>query len=39
MLDDYNELRRSFGGEAINLDPTLPYGHLELFPGGGGAEK
>ncbi|WP_289055423.1 sulfatase family protein [Carboxylicivirga marina] len=39
MLDDYNELRRSFGGQAINLDPTLPYGHLELYPGGGGAEK
>jgi hypothetical protein len=39
MLDDYNEMRRSFGGKAINLDPTLPYGHLELYPGGGGAEK
>jgi hypothetical protein len=39
MLDDYNELRRSFGDKAINLDPTLPYGHLELYPGGGGAEK
>ena len=39
ILDDYNELRRSFGGQAINLDPTLPYGHLELFPGGGGAER
>ena len=39
MLDDYNELRRSFGGKAINLDPTLPYGHLELYPGGGGAEN
>ncbi|MDD7986431.1 sulfatase-like hydrolase/transferase [Lentisphaera marina] len=39
MLDRYNNLRRSFGGEAINLDPTLPYGHLELFPGGGGAEN
>jgi arylsulfatase A-like enzyme len=39
MLDAYNEKRRSFGGEAINLDPTLPYGHLELYPGGGGAEE
>ncbi|WP_445756012.1 MULTISPECIES: hypothetical protein [Bacteroidota] len=38
MLDDYNEMRRSFGGKAINLDPTLPFGHLELYPGGGGAE-
>jgi hypothetical protein len=39
MLDAYNAKRRSFGGEAINLDPTLPYGHLELYPGGGGAES
>ena len=39
MLDDYNELRRSFGGQPTNLDPTLPYGHLELYPGGGGAES
>jgi arylsulfatase A-like enzyme len=39
MLDAYNAKRRSFGGEAINLDPTLPYGHHELYPGGGGAES
>lgn len=39
MLDAYNAKRRSYGGEAINLDPTLPYGHLELYPGGGGAES
>ena len=39
ILDNYNEKRRSFGGEPINLDPTLPYGHLELYPGGGGAES
>ncbi|MEM9723818.1 MAG: hypothetical protein AAGA10_31455, partial [Bacteroidota bacterium] len=39
ILNNYNETRRSFGGQAINLDPTLPYGHLELFPGGGGAES
>ena len=39
MLDAYNAKRRSFGGEAINLDPTLPYGHLDLYPGGGGAES
>ncbi len=39
MLNGYNEMRRSFGGKAINFDPTLPYGHLEMFPGGGDAEK
>lgn len=39
MLDGYNEMRRSFGGKAVNFDPTLPYGHLEMFPGGGDAEK
>jgi len=39
MLNDYNEMRRSFGGKAVNFDPTLPYGHLEMFPGGGDAEK
>ena len=38
MLNDYNEMRRSFGGKAISEDPTLPFGHLEMFPGGGGAE-
>ena len=39
MLNGYNEMRRSFGGFAVNFDPTLPYGHLEMFPGGGDAEK
>lgn len=39
MLDGYNEMRRSFGGKAVNFDPGLPYGHLEMFPGGGDAEK
>ncbi len=39
MLNTYNEMRRSFGGKAVNFDPTLPYGHLEMFPGGGDAEK
>jgi arylsulfatase A-like enzyme len=39
MLDGYNEMRRSFGGKAVNFDPSLPYGHLEMFPGGGDAEK
>jgi hypothetical protein len=39
MLNGYNEMRRSFGGKAVNFDPTLPYGHLEMFPGGGDAEK
>ncbi|SNR78311.1 Arylsulfatase A [Lutibacter agarilyticus] len=38
ILKEYNEFRESFGGEAISYDSTLPYGHLEMVPGGGGAE-
>ena len=32
-------IKTFFWGKAINLDPTLPYGHLELFPGGGAENK
>lgn len=39
MLQGYNEMRRSFGGFAVTEDPSLPYGHLEMFPGGSDAEK
>ena len=38
MLADYTLFRESFGNEGITTDHTLPYGHLEMFPGGGGAE-
>lgn len=38
MLNDYSKWRESFGNEKITDDYTLPYGHLEMFPGGGGAE-
>lgn len=38
MLADYTAFRESFGNEGITTDHTLPYGHLEMFPGGGGAE-
>lgn len=38
MLEEYNAFRESFGNEKITDDYTLPYGHLEMFPGGGGAE-
>lgn len=38
LLQEYNEFRESFGGKAISQDHTLPFGHLEMFPGGGGAE-
>ncbi len=38
LLEDYNEFRESFGSKAISHDHTLPYGHLEMVPGGGGAE-
>jgi arylsulfatase A-like enzyme len=39
LLNKYNEFRESFGEKAISRDHTLPYGHLEMFPGGGGAEN
>jgi len=39
MLNGYNEMRRSFGGKAVKIDLTLPYGHLKMFPGGGDTEK
>lgn len=38
MLRKYSEFRESFGNEKITDDFMLPYGHLEMFPGGGGAE-
>jgi len=38
MLDDYTAMRESFGEHAIATDASLPYGQLELTPGGGGAE-
>jgi len=38
MLDEYTAMRESFGEHAIATDATLPYGQLEMVPGGGGAE-
>lgn len=38
MLEEYSLWRESFGNERVTNDYTLPYGHLEMFPGGGGAE-
>jgi arylsulfatase A-like enzyme len=38
MLDEYTKMRESFGEHAIATDHTLPYGQLEMVPGGGGAE-
>ena len=38
MLEEYTKMRESFGEHAIATDPTLPYGQLEMVPGGGGAE-
>jgi len=38
MLDEYTAMRESFGEHAIATDASLPYGKLELTPGGGGAE-
>ncbi len=39
MLDEYTKFRESFGEHAISDDPSAPYGQLEMFPGGGGAEN
>lgn len=39
LLSDYNAFRESFGASAINYDPSKPYGHLEMVPGGGPAEN
>ncbi|WP_157497726.1 sulfatase family protein [Gilvimarinus chinensis] len=39
MLDEYNSFRRSFGAKAVNDDASLPFGLLEMVPGGGGAEN
>ncbi|MCD6543490.1 MAG: sulfatase-like hydrolase/transferase, partial [Flavobacteriaceae bacterium] len=38
MLEEYTKMRESFGEHAIATDHTLPYGQLEMVPGGGGAE-
>lgn len=38
MLEEYSVWRESFGNSRITNDYTLPYGHLEMYPGGGGAE-
>jgi len=38
LLKEYSEFRESFGQKAINDDPSLPFGHLKMVPGGGGAE-
>lgn len=39
LLKEYTEFRLSFGAEQVNSDPSKPYGHLEMVPGGGSAEK
>ncbi|MCK5787446.1 MAG: sulfatase-like hydrolase/transferase [Chlamydiia bacterium] len=38
MLDEYTAMRESYGEHGIATDASLPYGQLELTPGGGGAE-
>lgn len=39
LLEEYSAWRISFGNERIASDFRLPYGHLEMVPGGGGAEN
>jgi arylsulfatase A-like enzyme len=38
ILDDWNEHLRLRQKEPNNLDPTKPFGHLQIIPGGGDAE-
>jgi arylsulfatase A-like enzyme len=37
-LDEFNAVRESLNIPRVNSDPGKPFGHLELTPGGGGAE-
>jgi arylsulfatase A-like enzyme len=38
MLHKYNELKKYFGRPISNADPSDPYGHLMMIPGGESAE-
>ncbi len=38
LLDDWNHLLHLRGREPNNIDPTKPFGHLQIIPGGGDAE-
>ena len=37
-LDDWNHLLHLRGRKPNNIDPTKPFGHLQIIPGGGDAE-
>ncbi|MBI9072982.1 MAG: sulfatase-like hydrolase/transferase [Melioribacteraceae bacterium] len=39
VLDEYNDARRFRKVNIVNEDPTKPFSHLEILPGGGDAEK
>lgn len=39
VLEAYNEQRRFRNMGTYTEDPTMPFGQLELVPGGGGAEQ
>lgn len=38
LLDDWNHLLALRGKKPNNTDPTKPFGHVQLIPGGGDAE-
>ena len=38
VLDNWNELLRMRGKKPNNTDPTKPFGHVQIIPGGGDAE-
>ena len=37
-LNTYNDRRRSLNRKIVNDDPSLPFSHMQLLPGGGEAE-
>ena len=39
LLDEFNKRQTIQGKKIHHTDPTLPYSHLQLIPGGGDAEQ
>jgi hypothetical protein len=39
MLIEYNEVKKIYGRPTASTDPSLPFGHLVMIPGGELAEK
>ena len=39
LLDEFNARQKLHGKRIHHTDPTLPYSHLQIIPGGGDAEQ